>query len=384
MQRCHDRIETGAVRQSQVPGGQAAASGYCPAVTTDVLRARALDRVERLCAANDGDDRSLRIAVLAEIRRVIPFDAFVWILTDPETAVGVAPLADVPSVSELPRLIRLKYLTPLNRWTELAESVALLCTATDGSLDRSLFWREALARYGVHDLASLVFRDAFGWWAFLDLWRSGSPDDFTAAEATVLAAMTPHITAALRRCQARTFATAGAVPRTGGPAVLILSADLDVRAQTPEAEALLRTLVPIESDRRPIPAAAYNVAAQLLCSEAGIDDRPAMSRTHVANGLWLTLRAARLGGEGEIARQDIAVTIAPATPAERTAVFVRAVGFSGREAELMERLVAGADTRDIAQELILSEYTVQDHLKSMFAKTGTHSRRALVARAAGR
>ena len=353
-------------------------------MTTDAARARALDRVEQLCAANDSDARSLRLALLAEIRRVISFDAFAWLLTDPETAVGGAPLADVPCLPELPLLIRLKYLTPLNRWTQLPGPVALLRTTTGGSLDRSLLWRELLARYGVHDMASLVFRDAFGWWAFLDLWRSSSSDDFTPADATFLAAITPHITAALRQCQARTFAITAAAPRASGPVVLILSPDLDVRAQTPEAEALLRILVPTEADRRPIPAAAYNVAAQLLCAEAAIDDHPAMARTHVANGLWLTLRAARLGGEGDVARQDIAVTIGPATPAERTAVFVRAVGFSGREAELMERLVAGADTHDIAHELILSEHTVQDHLKSMFAKTSTHSRRALVARAAGR
>ena len=82
--------------------------------------------------------------------------------------------------------------------------------------------------------------------------------------------------------------------------------------------------------------------------------------------------------------QDIAVTIEATSPAERTAVFGRAVGLSAREAELLTHLVAGSDTRRIAQRMFLSEHTVQDHLKSIFAKTATRNRRTLLARATGR
>jgi DNA-binding CsgD family transcriptional regulator len=34
--------------------------------------------------------------------------------------------------------------------------------------------------------------------------------------------------------------------------------------------------------------------------------------------------------------------------------------------------------------MFLSEHTVQDHLKSVFAKTAAHNRRTLLARALGR
>ena len=57
--------------------------------------------------------------VLSVLREVIDFDAYVWLLTDPVTAVGVAPLAEVPCLPELPALIRAKYATPVNRWTAL-------------------------------------------------------------------------------------------------------------------------------------------------------------------------------------------------------------------------------------------------------------------------
>lgn len=85
-----------------------------------------------------------------------------------------------------------------------------------------------------------------------------------------------------------------------------------------------------------------------------------------------------------MAEHDIAVTIERATGADRMAIFVRAFGLSDRERELLAHLAAGADTREVAQRMFLSEHTVQDHLKSVFAKTGTHGRRAVLAKVLGR
>jgi hypothetical protein len=65
------------------------------------------------------DARNLRRQVLAVLHEVVEFDAYVWLLTDPVTAVGAAPLADVPCMTELPALIKAKYATPVNRWTVL-------------------------------------------------------------------------------------------------------------------------------------------------------------------------------------------------------------------------------------------------------------------------
>lgn len=130
-------------------------------------------------------------------------------------------------------------------------------------------------------------------------------------------------------------------------------------------------------------AGAYNVAAQLLAVESGVDAHPPSARVHLGGGTWLTLRAARIGGASPAGDQDIAVTIEPTSPAGRMSLFVRACGLSAREAELLTYLSSGADTRHVAQRMFLSENTVQDHLKSIFAKTGARSRRALLARVVG-
>src|SRR5450432_2053442 len=112
-----------------------------------------------MCASTV-DQRALRVEILGELQTSIGYDAYAWLLTDPLTTVGCAPLADVPCMPELPRLIKVKYLTAVNRWTELldsATSVGLLHEATDGDLARSLMWRSMLREHRVVDVASTVF-----------------------------------------------------------------------------------------------------------------------------------------------------------------------------------------------------------------------------------
>jgi DNA-binding CsgD family transcriptional regulator len=342
---------------------------------------RATARIERVCAENRGS-RELRQALLEEIRRSVSFDAYAWLLTDPETEVGCDPVADVPCMSELPKLIRLKYATKTNRWTSMSGPVARLLDTTGGNPSQSLVWSELLAAYGVVDIASAVFRDRFGCWAFLDLWRVRPAERFADRDAEYFRAIASPVTKALRRVQAETFQIAAAARVPGGPVVLVLSPDLRVRAQTPETESYLRALVPPTEDRQPIPAGAYNVGAQLRAFEDGVDSHPPRARVHLGGGVWLTLRAARIVESGKL-DADIAVTLDATSTNERMALFSLAHGLSKREAEILAACARGADTRGLAQELFVSENTIQDHFKSIFAKTATRTRGELLAIARG-
>jgi len=59
-----------------------------------VAYARERERALRICAAAR-EVTTLRLELLEAIRRVAGFDAYAWLVTDPETSVGCAPLADV-------------------------------------------------------------------------------------------------------------------------------------------------------------------------------------------------------------------------------------------------------------------------------------------------
>jgi DNA-binding CsgD family transcriptional regulator len=74
------------------------------------------------------------------------------------------------------------------------------------------------------------------------------------------------------------------------------------------------------------------------------------------------------------------VILAAARAAEIAPLIVRAYGLTERERDISALVLRGLPTKAIAQQLHLSPLTVQDHLKSIFAKTKTRSRGDLVAR----
>ena len=355
-------------------------------------RTRARERIEAIGTASL-HSTDLRRHALEILREVVDFDAHVWLLTDPVTAVGAAPLADVPCLPELPALIKAKYATPVNRWTELQQRTsptALLDDVVDGDLARSRVWREVMSRYGVRDVASTVFADRFGCWGFLDLWRDQTSEPFTSADSAFIDSVATSLTTALRQCHARTFVEAAAPHRRGlGPVVLTLDEDLQITSRTAASQSWLDVLLPPGPEGRAIPASVYNVAAQLLAVEAGVDDRPASTRVHLGDGFWLTLRAARLASDPPESDSltpgtgGIVVTIEEASATERLDLFGRAVGLTAREYELLGWLATGSDTRAMARQMSLSEHTIQDHLKSIFTKTGSRDRVSVLSRALG-
>jgi DNA-binding CsgD family transcriptional regulator len=341
--------------------------------------AELLERIQQSCHASL-PAKALRERVISVLRRAVPFDGYNFPLTDPTSNVATSPLAELPMLPwpRLPALIRLRYLTPVCRWDQLLASengATSLLQATAGQPAASLVWRELQRDLGVTDTATVALRDRYGGWAVLDLWRT-STDPFTKREIDLLSSLAPPVAEGLRRAVARTFTQSGEQQFPVGSAVLVLNADLTMREQTEAAaEALLR-LNPPDEPIAPVPAAAYNVAAALVAAEHGMPIGPAWSRIHLGGNRWVTAKASRLG-------EQIAVSIEPSTADERMDLYGRACGLSERELQVLALLGAGLDTRDISTRLVVSQHTAADHVKSVLAKTGAHTRQLLLARGLG-
>jgi DNA-binding CsgD family transcriptional regulator len=66
--------------------------------------------------------------------------------------------------------------------------------------------------------------------------------------------------------------------------------------------------------------------------------------------------------------------IHPATPHDVAPVIALSYGLTDREARVAMQCIQGRAAKEIAKALSMSPYTVQDHLKSIFGKTGVRSR----------
>lgn len=158
------------------------------------------------------------------------------------------------------------------------------------------------------------------------------------------------------------------------PGVLVLHPDLTVAATTGEAEYWLAQLLDQPAPGR-LPIVVRTAVTRLLSIDAGHPAGIPSIRVPSAAG-WLLVHASHLSHAGG----DIAVVIEPASPAIVAPLVLTAWALSPRERDIAMLVLRGTSTRDIAATLCLSPYTVKDHLKSIFDKSGVRSRRDLVAR----
>lgn len=75
----------------------------------------------------------------------------------------------------------------------------------------------------------------------------------------------------------------------------------------------------------------------------------------------------------------VAVMLQPARVPQIASMIVEAHGLTDREREVTRLVMQGRSTREIAECLHVTPYTVQDHIKAIFAKVGVQSRRELIA-----
>jgi DNA-binding NarL/FixJ family response regulator len=76
----------------------------------------------------------------------------------------------------------------------------------------------------------------------------------------------------------------------------------------------------------------------------------------------------------------VAVVLEPATGGRSATVRLEAFGATVREREVATLLALGLSRAEIAEKLVVSPYTVEDHIRSLYEKLGVTSRQELVAR----
>jgi DNA-binding CsgD family transcriptional regulator len=160
------------------------------------------------------------------------------------------------------------------------------------------------------------------------------------------------------------------------PGLLVLTERMEIESATPGTERWLSEL-PGGSYGGRLPAAVASVAERALRTALGREQpgEVAIARVLAESGTWVVLHGATLVGDG---KRRVAVIVEPAHPARITPLLMTAYGLTEREQEVTRLVLRAASTSEIAERLVVSPHTVQEHLKNIFEKTGVRSRRDLV------
>ena len=334
----------------------------------------------RRCYAGLGGP-AFQAEVVRSIHALLPVDAVFFATADPATLLFTGAAAEDPLAAATAQFLDNEFgHHDVNKFQSLATGarhVATLDAATGGQRVASARYREIMSPLGLGDELRAALVTPAGCWGYLCLHRADSPHGFTPAEVRLIGRLTPHLGNGCRQsltvpCRDGIGIVAAA------PGVVVLHPDLTVAAITGEAERWLAHIAGHRPGPGRLPVAVYAVAARLQNIDSGTA-RPGAGptvRVPSITGGWLLLHASHLHSS---AGGDIAVIIEPAHPGNAAPLLLSSLGLTPRERDVALLVLRGASTQAIAAELHLSAYTVKDHLKSIFDKTGVRSRRDLVA-----
>jgi DNA-binding CsgD family transcriptional regulator len=256
--------------------------------------------------------------------------------------------------------------------------ISTLHEVTRGDPSRSRGWEMFVKPYGGEQQLLLALRtrgqDA---WGVLALFREPGQPQFSPAELDLLRSLAPHLAEGTRRGLLIGEASEPEGPES--PGLLVLDDRRQVESLTPGVERWLDRLPGGGwNTRGRLPPAVLAVAARALrTAEPGHPGEVAMARVLSTEGRWVVLHGATMVSDGS---RRVAVIIEPAHPARISPLLMSAYGLTEREQEIARHVLRGSSTLEIADALFISTHTVQQHLKSIFEKTGVRSRRDLVSK----
>jgi DNA-binding CsgD family transcriptional regulator len=323
-------------------------------------RRRVIEQVERAAGADVSPD-GLYDRLLAALEHVLELEGACWHVTDPASGIPVAGGRAGRPAGDFRRSLEFEFLREdVMRFFELGtrrRPIGVLRHETGGVPRRSPRYREMIEPSGATDELRVVFRDAFGVWGCLTAF---SARPFTSGDEDLVAELVAPMARGLRAAQARGHAAGPAV--RDAPAVAVLDGADRLLSADPRARASLESLA---GEEDVLPGAVCVVAALARRDGAGT------ARLRDGAGRWLIVDASLLESDprGQVA---VVIQAAPASSVLDTAL--RSRGLTSREREVASRAVQGRSTKAIAAELHLSPWTVQDHLKACFEKTGVGGR----------
>lgn len=305
------------------------------------------------------------------LARLFPFDGYCVNTADPATLLVTSSVGDGLPPDKASRLFEIEYLVPdYSKMAELAvreTNVAILGEETNQCPEKSARMREVFLPVGyAHEIRCALMLGG-SCWGYLHLFRTHEHPDFSPRDAEVICALSVDIAFGLRLGVLRP-ASEGSSP--DGPGLLLFSAEgTSIESMNQAAQDWLDELDGELAE--PLPHAVLAVAQRARSAPDGVPGA-ASCRVQTRAGRWVMIHGSQIGGR-------VAIVLEQARPLEIAPVILLAYELTQREGSVLQLVLRGMSNDGIASELELSTYTVKDHVKSIFRKTGAQSRAALAA-----
>ena len=276
-------------------------------------------------------------------------------------------------------LVNEYYGDDFNQLVDVARSpigISTLYESTDGNPSRSWRWRRNMQLGGDQELIARLRSRSGEVWGALGLYREPGQPLFDESDKRFLLTLAPHLAEGARR--ALLVGEAADPEGPDSPGLVILNDHWELDSVTPGVERWLSELPDGDWAAGRLPSAVLSVAGRAMRSAENRQTAEiAVSRVLSRTGTWVVLHGASLVSGGS---RRVAVIVEPAHPARIYPLLMSAYGLTERERDVTRLILQGSSTSQIAEQLVVSEHTVQQHLKSIFDKTGVRSRRDLVAK----
>lgn len=339
------------------------------------------DTISRLVHRGLGIEEYWR-AVSEALDGAVPSEGSCLMTMDPATMLPTAEFVENGMPADaISRLVEIELREPdYTKWVDLARegrTVASLSDVTAGDLDLSRRHREVRRPGGYADELRVVLSSSTGTWGALTVFREKDRPHFSSSEVRLVTSLTGLISDGLRRSLLLDDACAD----RGDTGMLVLDPGDGVDLANEAAGHWVDELATGSRAGTTLPLVIRAVARQARTignrEEGQSSTGLARARVRTKAGRWVIVRAS-LMGEGATA--PVAVLLEAARPAEMAPLLADVYGLTQQERRVTELVAQGLPTRQIANRLRMSAHTVQDHLKSIFNRTGTGSRGDLVAR----
>jgi DNA-binding CsgD family transcriptional regulator len=305
------------------------------------------------------------------------YDRPCWYTLDPASLLITSHYHE--GLAEYPlKMLRHEYYgEDVNHVADVARSdtgISTLHEATGGDPSSSPSWHMNMEMGGDQELIAALRTGSEAWGA-VGLYRAPGQPMFDSAEKAFLKAVGPDLANG-----ARTGLLVGEARDPewpDSPGLVVLSEHGEVESMTPGVDRWLADLPDGDLDAGRLPSPVHAVAGRALRTAEGHDDpgEVALARVLSQSGTWVVLHGTSLVGSGS---RRVAVIVEPAHPARIVPLLMSAYGLTEREQEVTRLVLRGDSTIQIAERLVVSPHTVQEHLKKIFEKTAVRSRRELV------